>query len=116
MQGVGFRPFVYRLARELGLVGWVNNSSRGVTVEVEGEREGLDVFLLRLERERPPRASIQSLEPVFLDPAGLVGFEIRRSEEGGGEAGAGAAGHRHLRGLSAGDLRSGGPAVPVSVH
>ena len=39
VQGVGFRPFIYRLATELGLVGWVNNSSIGVLLEVEGRRE-----------------------------------------------------------------------------
>ena len=83
VQGVGFRPFVYRLARELGLAGWVNNSGRGVTVEVEGTEETLGTFLLRLEEEKPPRASIQSLEPVFLDRVGYDRFEIRESEEGG---------------------------------
>jgi len=81
VQGVGFRPFVYRLARELGLAGWVNNSGMGVTLEVEGR--GLEEFLLRLEEEKPPRASIQSLEPVILDFVGYDGFEIRESEEGG---------------------------------
>lgn len=62
VQGVGFRPFVYRLATSLALRGWVNNSAQGVFVEVEGREEDLREFLLRLERERPPRASVQSLE------------------------------------------------------
>ena len=83
VQGVGFRPFVYRLASSLGLRGWVVNSAQGVFVEVEGgERELLD-FLLRVEGERPPRSSVQSLESVFLDPAGYEGFEIRASDDAG---------------------------------
>jgi len=83
VQGVGFRPYVYRLARELGLLGWVNNSPRGVGIEIEGPRVALESFLLRLEREKPPRSSIQGLESTWLDPVGYEKFEIRRSEEGG---------------------------------
>ncbi|QQS49632.1 MAG: carbamoyltransferase HypF [Acidobacteriota bacterium] len=83
VQGVGFRPFVYRLATELGLPGWVNNSSQGVLIEVEGQREALESFLLRIEPERPPRASIQSLESSFLNPVGYNSFEIVDSDESG---------------------------------
>ncbi len=83
VQGVGFRPFIYRLATELGLEGWVNNSPQGVFVEVEGRHADLEEFLLRLEAERPPRSSIQSLETTWLDVAGYSGFEIRASEAGG---------------------------------
>ena len=83
VQGVGFRPFVYRLAASAGLRGWVLNSAEGVFIEVEGERPAVDDFLVRLERERPPRAAVHSLETTFLDPAGYDGFEIRPSEEGG---------------------------------
>ena len=80
VQGVGFRPFVYRLATEMGLPGWVSNSTQGVFVEVEGAPEALQTFLLRLQKERPPRSSIQSLEPSFLAPAGFSAFEIRPSD------------------------------------
>ncbi|MGH9761949.1 MAG: acylphosphatase, partial [Blastocatellia bacterium] len=83
VQGVGFRPFVYRLAQDLKLPGWVNNSSQGVFVEVEGVHAHLTRFLLRLDRERPPRSFIQSLEPSFLDPVGYVDFQIRHSESTG---------------------------------
>jgi hydrogenase maturation protein HypF len=83
VQGVGFRPFVYRLATEIRLHGWVSNSAQGVFIEVEGTRDRLHSFLLRLEKEKPPRAVIQSLEFSFLDPAGYSQFEIRYSEEGG---------------------------------
>ncbi len=83
VQGVGFRPFVYRLATDLGLPGWVNNTSQGVFIEVEGDRPRLETFLLRLGREIPPAAFIQSLEPAYLDPVGYTAFEIRHSEESG---------------------------------
>jgi hydrogenase maturation protein HypF len=85
VQGVGFRPFVYRLAAELELNGWVNNTARGVFVEVEGPREKLEQFLLRVEREKPAISFIQSLESSFADPVGYTCFEIRKSDgsEGG---------------------------------
>ncbi|MCI0390904.1 MAG: carbamoyltransferase HypF [Acidobacteria bacterium] len=83
VQGVGFRPFVYRLATELGLAGWVNNSPQGVFIEVEGDQVELKSFLLRIEREKPPRSFIQSLESSFLDPKGFMGFEIRESDSAG---------------------------------
>jgi hydrogenase maturation protein HypF len=83
VQGVGFRPFVYRLATELHLTGWVLNSAQGVFIEVEGAKEQLEEFLRRLPRERPPRAFIQSLESSWLDPVGYTAFEIRHSDESG---------------------------------
>ena len=83
VQGVGFRPFVYRLARELGLKGWVNNSPTGVFVEVEGASDSLRQFLLRIPDEKPPRSSIHSLESSALDPVGYCDFEIKESDENG---------------------------------
>ena len=83
VQGVGFRPFVFRLATELKLAGWVLNSPQGVFLEVEGPRAELERFLLRLEAEKPPRSFIQSLEASWLDAVGHVGFAIRPSETGG---------------------------------
>ena len=83
VQGVGFRPFVYRLAGELGLAGWVKNSSKGVFIEVEGARRNLEDFILRIEDEKPPRSFIQSLEAYYLDPIGYEGFEIRPSVDSG---------------------------------
>ena len=82
VQGVGFRPFIYRLAIEMGLAGWVLNSSSGVFLEVEGAPEKLRSFLLRIEREKPALASIQSLESLYLDATGYRGFEIRPSVDG----------------------------------
>lgn len=83
VQGVGFRPFVFRLASELRLTGWVSNSTQGVLLEVEGPKPELETFLLRLDAEKPPRSSIQSLEPSWLDRIGHVDFAIRESDAGG---------------------------------
>jgi hydrogenase maturation protein HypF len=83
VQGVGFRPFVYRLATGTGLSGWVNNGPQGVTIEIEGSQDRLDDFILRLEKEKPPRSSIQSLEYKYLDPVGYNNFEIRESDNTG---------------------------------
>lgn len=83
VQGVGFRPFVYRLAMALHLEGWVRNSPQGVCIEVEGDRPALDSFLARLLAERPPRAVVQGLETSWLDSCGYTGFEIRESAADG---------------------------------
>jgi hydrogenase maturation protein HypF len=83
VQGVGFRPFVYRLATKLKLSGWVLNAGQGVFIEVEGPKDRLQLFLLRLEKEKPPLAAIQSLEFSLLDAAGYDGFDIRYSEQSG---------------------------------
>jgi hydrogenase maturation protein HypF len=83
VQGVGFRPFIYRMANELELDGWVVNSPQGVCLEVEGPPDRLEACLLRVERDRPPRAVIQSLEPSWLDPVPYAGFEIRESSHAG---------------------------------
>ena len=83
VQGVGFRPAVFRLATELGLAGWVNNSARGVSIELEGKHADVVAFILRLEKEKPPRSFIQSFETTWLAPVGYREFEIRASDSGG---------------------------------
>jgi len=83
VQGVGFRPFVYRLATELALTGWVINDVRGVFIEVEGRVPTLTYFLARLEAERPPLAQIYHLDVAWLDPVGYDQFAIRHSDEQG---------------------------------
>jgi len=83
VQGVGFRPFVYRLATELALTGWVINNSNGVFIEVEGDQTALDTFLERLSTEKPPLAIIHSLHSDQRLPHGYERFEIRHSEERG---------------------------------
>jgi hydrogenase maturation protein HypF len=82
VQGVGFRPFIYRLAKELQLTGWVNNSAQGVFLEIEGKPEKLTTFLQRLETEKPPLSSIQNLTYSYLNPIGDQDFMIRPSIEG----------------------------------
>jgi hydrogenase maturation protein HypF len=79
VQGVGFRPFVYRLASAMNLTGWVRNSTEGVFIEAQGEKGLLETFLLRLQAEKPARSFIQSLEFSYLDPVAFSGFEIRAS-------------------------------------
>ena len=83
VQGVGFRPFVHRLATELGLNGCVRNSPQGVFLDVEGGREKLDEFLKRLHDEKPPLSYYQSVESSYLDATGAVGFRILTSDEHG---------------------------------
>lgn len=62
VQGVGFRPFVYRLARALALAGWVRNDARGVEIEIQGDAAAVDAFLARLAAEAPPLARIDAVE------------------------------------------------------
>ncbi len=83
MQGVGFRPFVYRLARELELDGWVLNDSRGVMLEVEGESGLVDRFLARLGAEAPPLATVERVLSESRAPDGEPGFRIVQSGSGG---------------------------------
>jgi hydrogenase maturation protein HypF len=82
VQGVGFRPFVYRLATELGLNGTVLNSSAGLVIEVEGAPEALSAFQTRLDAERPAAAVVLARETSRLDPAGFTRFEILASDGG----------------------------------
>jgi len=79
VQGVGFRPFVYRLAHEHGLAGWVLNHSGGVEIEVEGPAAALVAFVRDLEEKAPPLARIESVEVADAPLAGYTTFEIRHS-------------------------------------
>jgi len=79
VQGVGFRPFVYRLAQECSLTGFVANSPSGVVVEVQGLGERVDQFLDRLPKEIPPLARITSLILRGLDPQKESSFRILSS-------------------------------------
>src|SRR5215468_4071458 len=80
VQGVGFRPFVYRLATEMSLTGWVLNSSSGLVVEVEGGPDELRSFEQRLERERPKASVVTARESEWLPSQGFTRFEIHHSE------------------------------------
>ena len=79
VQGVGFRPFVYRLAHRAGLTGWVLNDSSGVEIEVEGPAAALAAFVRDLEAQAPPLAHIEGIAVADAPPAGSTTFEIRHS-------------------------------------
>jgi hydrogenase maturation protein HypF len=83
VQGVGFRPFVYRLATELSLVGWVNNSPQGAAIELEGDTERIATFLLRLPIEKPHPCVLHSVKPTLLPLLGYTTFEVRDSSASG---------------------------------
>ncbi|NLW90347.1 MAG: carbamoyltransferase HypF [Syntrophomonadaceae bacterium] len=81
VQGVGFRPHVFRLASEYGLKGWVLNSSAGVFIEAEGSKKDLDDFARRLVEEPPPLAIIRQCEISEKPLQGFLDFTIRNSED-----------------------------------
>ena len=68
VQGVGFRPFVYRLASEENLSGFIGNDTDGVTIELEGPAPRIQAFLARLTSETPPLARIDSVATAILRP------------------------------------------------
>src|SRR5262245_58100986 len=80
VQGVGFRPFVYRLARANTLAGWVLNGEEGVEIHLEGAEPSLDAFVHSLRTQAPPAASISEIDVASAEPVGLEGFTIRISE------------------------------------
>ncbi len=82
VQGVGFRPFVYNLAESLNLKGFITNTSRGVTIEVEGDR--VDEFLSKLKTKPPPLAKIYSIETKELPVNNYSSFEIIESIDDAG--------------------------------
>ncbi len=86
VQGVGFRPFVYRLATEMSLTGWVLNSSSGLVVEVEGPPDELRRFEARIESERPNSSVVNVHESVWLAPEGSIRFEIHASNADTGKS------------------------------
>ena len=84
VQGVGFRPFVYRLATALELAGTVCNTPAGVRIDVEGEASQVDAFFVRLREDAPPQARIDSLAARELPPqGGLPGVRILASGRSG---------------------------------
>jgi hydrogenase maturation protein HypF len=88
VQGVGYRPFVFRLAEEEQLWGWVTNDSEGVVVEVEGDPEHIERLTARLGKEWPPLARVDAVESLAIkvadarDAACERGFQIHPSERG----------------------------------
>ena len=83
VQGVGYRPFVYRLAEELGVDGWVCNDAAGVVLEIQGADELLSVFEAHLQNECPPLARVRRIESEALTPVpDSAGFTILHSQGG----------------------------------
>jgi len=84
VQGVGFRPYVFRLAEQLGLDGFVANDERGVLLEVEGDPAAVEAFVARLPREAPALASVERVSAEAVAPvAATAGFAIVDSARGG---------------------------------
>ena len=81
VQGVGFRPFVFRLAKAHALTGWVLNGEQGVEIHVEGADEALQAFASELRTQAPPAAVIAELEAHPAQPLGFSDFGIRESEK-----------------------------------
>lgn len=86
VQGVGFRPFVYRLATEEGLAGSVRNTAEGVKITVEGEAGAIGRFRARLRTELPPLAHIEHLEEAAVASTAATSFRIAASEGASGDA------------------------------
>jgi hydrogenase maturation protein HypF len=83
VQGVGFRPFVYRLAQEEGLAGFIGNDTGGVTIEIEGPADRIESFRRRLRAEAPPLSHIDSVTARGVSPTGESTFRIVASEARG---------------------------------
>jgi len=83
VQGVGFRPFVYRLAKDLHLGGFVCNSPRGVEIEIEGPEDRLDEFLRCVRRDCPPHAVVEQVRVTPLVSAGESEFVVMSSTNTG---------------------------------
>jgi hydrogenase maturation protein HypF len=79
VQGVGFRPFIYRLAQENNLKGWVINSEEGVEIHLEGAEEPLQSFLAEMKTQRPQAATIIEVLTEPAEAAGFTTFTIRDS-------------------------------------
>ena len=84
VQGVGLRPWIYRLATEARLAGRVRNDATGVTIEAFGPGEAIDVFMRRLETSAPPAANIAELNSYTISPELLDSFSIVQSQETSG--------------------------------
>ncbi len=80
VQGVGFRPFIYNLARQNNLKGWVRNTSGNVEIHLEGTSNHLDNFLTQFQNQLPPLARIDSLQILATKPENLVEFQILSSQ------------------------------------
>jgi hydrogenase maturation protein HypF len=83
VQGVGFRPVVYRLATKLGLSGWITNATDGVEIELEGINHDIEAFSDLLKIENPVHSRIENIKKKYIDPINETGFRIIESKASG---------------------------------
>lgn len=83
VQGVGFRPFIFKLANSIGVKGYVLNTPQGVIIEAEGEPELLEIFIERIKKEKPPVSLIQNIVIEEQKPANYSDFKIKQSDISG---------------------------------
>jgi hydrogenase maturation protein HypF len=83
VQGVGFRPFVYRIAHEESVAGFVRNDEHGVLLEVEGDTAAVERFLTRLRDDAPPLAAVEAVSREAVSPRGEHSFQILASASAG---------------------------------
>jgi hydrogenase maturation protein HypF len=81
VQGIGFRPFIYNLAKAHSISGWVLNNEKGVFIEAEGEDGNLNRFIQDIPDMAPPLSRIETFQINYLEPSGYHHFEIKKSEE-----------------------------------
>ncbi|MFC1734165.1 carbamoyltransferase HypF [candidate division KSB1 bacterium] len=79
VQGVGFRPFIYRLANEYGLFGWVENRNDGVIVQIEGSQIDLDSFVKNITQKAPEASNIEHITYFDIQPSHYPDFKIIKS-------------------------------------
>ena len=82
VQGVGFRPFVHRLAARLALNGWARNTAAGLELELEGPAGALEEFRRTLQHNPPPLAVLEKIREEDIPPTGETGFAILPSAAG----------------------------------
>ena len=81
VQGVGFRPFVYHLAKRYGLLGYVCNNTSGVSIEIEGQKSKINEFIEKIKTAPPPQAVIFEITSSDIEPVGYDDFVIRPSDD-----------------------------------
>ncbi|MBC7195237.1 MAG: acylphosphatase, partial [Caldisericia bacterium] len=81
VQGVGFRPFIYKLAKELGLKGYVLNTSSCVEISIQGEKGSIEQFIQNIKEKAPPLSKIEKIETILTFDREYEDFIIKESKE-----------------------------------